>query len=113
MSMPMPVPRFMLRRMGSMPAWVVEAKLLQVLMHLFLVKVVGFPLLKPDRVHWAVAEARSQSVAEVFRHEPCLAVNDLDGPLRAGRDALAAAVAQVGVDVHNRSGLLHRRYPPQ
>ncbi len=40
----------------------------------------------------------AQAVAKHVLHEVCLAVDDPDGPFRAGRDTLAAAVAELFVD---------------
>jgi len=57
----------------------------------------GFAFLDGDRALRAMAEARAQTVATEVADEPSLAVNELDGALWAGGNAVTTAVALLSV----------------
>ena len=75
----------------------------QVLLNRLLVELIRIPLDDPDGVLGTVAEAGPEAVAEVVGGEDRLAVHDADGALGADRDAEAAAVALLFVDLYDFS----------
>ena len=64
-----------------------------VLLHRCLVVGGGFPLFKGDGSSGAARQAVAKAIAEIFPHQLCLAVDDINGSLMAGGCAQAAAVA--------------------
>lgn len=71
--------------------------------HRILVKLVGYPLDNRDGVLGALAETGPQSVTEIVGGKYRLAVNDPDGPFRAGWDAETAAIASLLIDLDDFS----------
>jgi hypothetical protein len=67
------------------------------------IKSIGFAGLDVNRVLWAMAEAGAESVAQVVRHQACLAVNDLNRAFGAGRYAETASVAFFFIDMNDVS----------
>ena len=64
-----------------------------VFLHCCLVISRGFPLLKSNGSCGAARQTISKAVAEIFPHQLCLAVDDVDGSLMAGGCAQPAAIA--------------------
>ena len=64
-----------------------------VLLHRCLVVGRGFPLLKGNGSGGAARQAVAKAIAEIFPHQLCFAVDDINGSLMAGGCAQAAAVA--------------------
>ena len=63
----------------------------------------GLPLLKGDGAGGTGRQAVAQPVAVMLPHQLCLAVHQVNGPLVAGVDAAAAAIALFLVDVNDLS----------
>ena len=64
-----------------------------VLLHRCLVVSGSFPLLKGDSTGGAARQAVAKAIAEIFPHQLCLAVDNINGTLVAGGRTQPAAVA--------------------
>ena len=64
-----------------------------VFLHRSLIISRGFPLLKGDGSGGAARQTISKAVAEIFPHQLCLAVDNVDGSLMAGSCTESTAVA--------------------
>jgi hypothetical protein len=68
-----------------------------------LVEFIGFANLDMDGVLGAVAETGAQPIAEIVGYQARLAIDNLNGAFRAGRNTETATVAFVLVDVNDIS----------
>ena len=63
------------------------------MLYCFFVEIIGFPFYHVEGIVRALSEAGAKTVALLFCRQAGLAINNLNGPLGAGRHTLSAAVA--------------------
>jgi hypothetical protein len=78
-----------------------------VLFHGLLIKIFCLALDDSEGIIGAFSQTGSQPIAEFLRNQSGLTVDDLDGSLSAGRDALLATITFFFIDLNDLSFDFH------